>query len=525
MTKSRRIFGAIAEDSEDEAQEEGYDIHDRLSEMNLEGKNSYARRVMIKTCPSMNVHFKAGGTSITLDSGAETDLIRYDVAVSLGLQIEKSVHSCTLADKKTPLDVVGEVHTSFSRDGKNLEFNGLVVKELDVEVLGGIPFMTRNDIYPRPAKNLILFGDGSSFAYATNMKCSDSTSSTVRKATLLRATETTTVWPGEFLEMEVPPELDLEDSLLAVEPRSAPDTLNWIPASIRRSVGKSIRIENISPEPKIVKKHDHVCQVTPIFNPTSIPSENENSINIRPGGFNPTVSHSTVTTTVNSNLMRTPSSSSTITPHSSAISLDPNCLLSPEIRARFEELHNKYDTVFDPKISTYNHAFGKFEAVVNMGPVQPPQRKGRLPQYNRDKLCLLQDEFDRLEQLGVMAKPEDVGIAVEYLNPSFLVTKQGKTRLVTAFAEVGKYCKPQPSLLPTVDSTLRTLANWKFIVSTDLKSAYYQVPLNINSMKYCGTATPFKGTRVYTRAAMGLPGAESTLEELLCSGCCGKARR
>ena len=36
-----------------------------------------------------------------------------------------------------------------------------------------------------------------------------------------------------------------------------------------------------------------------------------------------------------------------------------------------------------------------------MGPVEPPQRKGRLPQYARDKLVELQEKFDHLEQRGV----------------------------------------------------------------------------------------------------------------------------
>ena len=102
------------------------------------------------------------------------------------------------------------------------------------------------------------------------------------------------------------------------------------------------------------------------------------------------------------------------------------------------------------------------------------------------------------------------------MNPSFLVKKSNNSfRLVTAFTEVGKYCKPQPTLLPTVDSTLRTIAKWKYLIKTDLKSAYYQIPLSKESMKYCGTVSPYKGTRVYTRCVMGMPGSESALEELL----------
>ena len=101
----------------------------------------------------------------------------------------------------------------------------------------------------------------------------------------------------------------------------------------------------------------------------------------------------------------------------------------------------------------YNGHVGPFTATVNMGPVQPPQRKGRCPQYARDKLIELQDKYDELEAVGVFGRPEDVRVAAEYLNPSFLVCKSnGGSRLVTAFTEVGRYSKPQPSLMPDVDS-------------------------------------------------------------------------
>ena len=152
-----------------------------------------------------------------------------------------------------------------------------------------------------------------------------------------------------------------------------------------------------------------------------------------------------------------------------------------------------------------------------MGPVEPPQRKDRLPQYAHDKLVEFQEKFDHLEQLGVFQRPEDVSITVEYPNPSFLVKKpNGGSRLVTAFADVGRYSKPQPSLLPDVDFTVRRIAKWSHIIVTDLTSAFYQIPLDKESMKYCGVVTPFKGVRVYVRSAMGMPGSETALEEVMC---------
>ena len=149
------------------------------------------------------------------------------------------------------------------------------------------------------------------------------------------------------------------------------------------------------------------------------------------------------------------------------------------VRANVQSLLKEYDSVFDPQFPGYNGSAGPYQAKVNMGPVEPPQRKGHLPLYARDKLIELQEKFDHLEQpVGVDQRPEDVGITVEYLNPSFLVKKpNGGSRLVTAFADVGRYSKPQPSLLPDVDSTLRRIAQWSHIIVTDLASAFYQITL------------------------------------------------
>lgn len=70
--------------------------------------------------------------------------------------------------------------------------------------------------------------------------------------------------------------------------------------------------------------------------------------------------------------------------------------------------------------------------------------------------------------------------------------------------------------MPGVDSTLRTIAQWQYIIQTDFTSAFYQIPLSKASMKYCGVATPFHGVRVCTRCAMGMPGSETAFEELMC---------
>jgi hypothetical protein len=200
------------------------------------------------------------------------------------------------------------------------------------------------------------------------------------------------------------------------------------------------------------------------------------------------------------------------------IVVDPDNMLPTNIQKQFHSLYKQYDKVFNPAFSGYNGQAGPFKAVVNMGPVKPPQRKGRVPQYARKNLEELQNKFDELLQLGVFKRPEDISVVAEYINPSFLVTKKNgiSKRLVTAFADVGRYCKPQPALMPDVDSTLQHIAKWKYVICTDLSNAFYQIPLSEDSIKYCGVVTPFKGTLVYVRSAMGMPGSETALEELMC---------
>ena len=67
--------------------------------------------------------------------------------------------------------------------------------------------------------------------------------------------------------------------------------------------------------------------------------------------------------------------------------------------------------------------------------------------------------------------------------------------------------------MPDVDSTLQQIGQWKYIITTDITKAFYQIPLSKESMKYCGVATPFRGTRVYVRSAMR---SKTALEELMC---------
>ena len=483
LSRARHVIGIDEDSHTDDSESE--EPHNQPSS---------TRRVNVKQSPFFKAFYEHHPIRLTIDTGAETNMIKASIAKYIGAKISKSSQTALQADGVTPLNVLGEIHITLSRSHTNLHLDALVVEELDVDVLAGTPFMIINDISVRPAKHHIVLGDGTSIHYG-EARGSDTTHHAVRRTHTLRAPSThTIIWPGDFLELELP-ETFSPDTVCAIEPRvDSPSNSKlkpWLSPSMLEAVGGKIRIVNQSQEPQSLRRNEHFCQVVPTFAMTE------------------PIQYTTVPPPKHRNI-----TTCTTLP---VTQLDPDSLLSPEVRKKFSALHEEFSEVFKADIPGYNGAAGPFQAVVNMGPVQPPQRKGRIPQYARNKLVELQAKFDELEECGVFHKPEDLGVVVEYLNPSFLVKKSnGGFRLVTAFADVGRYCKPQPSLMPDVDSTLRSIACWKHIIVTDLTSAFYQIPLSKESQKYCGVATPFRGVRVYSRCAMGMPGSETALEELMC---------
>ena len=145
----------------------------------------------------------------------------------------------------------------------------------------------------------------------------------------------------------------------------------------------------------------------------------------------------------------------------------------------------------------------------------PPPKKTKLPFYRSTDLQLLQDEADKLEVLGVLAKPEDVGIEVKHASPSFLRGKPaGGHRFVTAFNELADYVRIPPSIATSYNDILRKIGSWKYLIKCDLTKSFYQIKVTEESMPFLGVVTPFKGVRVYTRCAMGMPGSSEALHEL-----------
>ena len=466
-------YDSESEDENVEDEDEG----DDNDEANAYLDTRRCRRVGNMASPVLDFLFRSSTLSVTLDSGSTSNHIREDVARRCGLKIHPATQCAGQADGVSKLDTVGEVHFSIQRDGKNFKFDGLVVKTLSDDILGGMPFLHKNDIGIRPSKSQIIIRGTEIIKYNSKGVCTPMTRRTDVPYVLKSPSNQTVILPGEVLTLQTPDDAEA-NSTWALEPRHDHGPQVWFPPQEVADRDHQIEITNTSDEPITLKKHSHVCQIrsvkeicTPLGDGLT-----QHSISKPP---------------------RVPNSNNCS--FSKSVQVNPDNLVSSKFAQKAMEINKMYDRVFCPELPMYNGHSGNVQCHINMGPAKPPQRKARLPHYDHKKMVVLQEKFDELESMGVLGKPEEEGVVVENLSMSFLVPKSGVDdfRLVTAFTEIGEYSKPQPSVMPDVEATLRTIGRWKYVIKTDLKQAYFQIPLSKESKRNAGTASPFKGVRVF----------------------------
>lgn len=186
---------------------------------------------------------------------------------------------------------------------------------------------------------------------------------------MLRTVASTTIWPRNYFEVDVPKYILDRDGLLAVEPHIS--RAFGVP-SILHSVVNTIRIENTGCNPVSLRKHEHFCQVRSVYIPLTDPE--------------PVSSHTDTKNALKTHVKLSNS-------YSSQVTIDPDD--RETVQAKKDSLARN-DTVFSPVSQGYNGQAGPFQAQDNIGPVMPPQRKGRLPQYSRRQLGLPQAQFNEL---------------------------------------------------------------------------------------------------------------------------------
>ena len=447
------------------------------------------RKVDVFASPVLDTTVNNRTSRWTLDSGAEANVISEEECIRLELEIRPTDQSATQGDGKTPLPVIGEVHFIAMNGHHRLFFNGLVVKVLDTAVLAGMPFHKINNVQINYSQNLIILEGCCKVHFDTNKK-----THSMHAPGILRVARQTCVLPGEGVSFQLP-EKFCKDEMVAIEPRTTipKDMPNWIQCELVHPDDEGcVTIKNTTSEPVLISRHTQLCQAR---------HTTTANLNTKCPQYVPISVDKAVTSDFNVH---------------NYINLNNNTNMTKSEKDMFKVIHEEHSSVFTTEIGCYNNYSGEFKHVVNMSPNLPPQRRGRIPDYSKGDKEILQDEFDYLLSEGVFSRAEDVGQPVEFVHPSFLVKKSsGGHRLVTSFGEMANYCRPQPTVNSNIEHALHQIGQYEEIIITDLKCSYYQIPLNTDAARYVGVITPYKGTYVYRRSVMGLPGSEAALEELL----------
>ena len=137
--KAREIVGILEDDYEDSTIEYP---HTSTKEEDLHPKTaSAAFHVETRQSPYMDMFHGHTPVRITIDNSVTPNMICLSLIREFHAHIESTSQSTHQADGSSPLKVVGEICLSFAHRQHNFAFEGLVVENLDIDILAGTPFM------------------------------------------------------------------------------------------------------------------------------------------------------------------------------------------------------------------------------------------------------------------------------------------------------------------------------------------------------------------------------------------------
>ena len=202
-------------------------------------------------------------------------------------------------------------------------------------------------------------------------------------------------------------------------------------------------------------------------------------------------------------------------------------VMSSDQLSRLKLINLNHLQVFDGNLKGgYNHKSGQFYADFIFSN-KPPPTKVFVPQYNRKCSDLQQAKCDELEAQGVLVDPKLHDISVLHVSPSWIQQKGrakdknlqdcslDELRFITAFNTLNDSIRPKPTKSCSSNAIFLFLARWKHHIFGDFNNSYFQLHVKKSLWAYLGIMTPYKGTRVLTRAGQGLLGSDVELEQLV----------
>ena len=330
----------------------------------------------------------------------------------------------------------------------------LVVRNLSVDMLVGEPGKMDNCITTIPHLKKIntrnVNGDTVLLDYAT---------SRTTKRHLCKIESRTILYSNDSMKYSVPTHLEEEDFVALSPIKETPSS--WIRPAILKVDNGQIEIHNMSPSPVMIEKN------TPFADLMQVTEMNLSD--------EPKIQKIIQQSSDRSHYLR-PKILDNDTDYTSQVSIDPDNQLAPCWRLSFRELCSKFSDVLNPNPGRYNGHYGDIDNSIDFLSTPPPSVKARLPNYPTEKLQLMATLMDKLETMGVLAKPEDVGVVPTFVVPSLLMPKpeKGEWRLVSDFTPLNLHIRKFQTISPTIQDAKKVLAKYKFNIECDLSHYFFK---------------------------------------------------
>ena len=170
-----------------------------------------------------------------------------------------------------------------------------------------------------------------------------------------------------------------------------------------------------------------------------------------------------------------------------------------------QKLIELHDEVFEEEnIGCLTKTGSKIRLKTGAEPVQHAARKLAFSIHTEVK-----EELDRMQKLGVITKVDE---PTEWVNSMVVVKQPGKLRICLDPTDLNKWVMREHHHLPTPEETLSKITNARYFSKLDLKSGYWQLPLEENSSKLTTFNTPF-GRYRYLRLPFGLNSANEIFQK------------
>ncbi|KYB28566.1 Retrovirus-related Pol polyprotein from transposon 17.6-like protein [Tribolium castaneum] len=135
----------------------------------------------------------------------------------------------------------------------------------------------------------------------------------------------------------------------------------------------------------------------------------------------------------------------------------------------------------------------------------PPYR------YSDQKKAVIYDQLELMLRDGIIEPSTS-----EFSSPIVVVKKKdGQPRFCIDYRKLNTQTVDEASALPRIDDTLRDLGQAKVFSTLDLRSGYWQIPMEDESRRYTAFTTPDGALYQFCVMPFGLKGAPGTFQRLM----------